>query len=92
MGNAWSAIDRLLIRWKYDLSDKIKQEIFPAVAVWILLCGCTTWTLMRRMEKKLDENYARRLHAVLNKSWKDHSIKQLLYDHLPPITQAIQVR
>ena len=29
---------------------------------------------------------------VLNKSWKQHCIKQQLYSHLPPISQTIQVR
>ena len=32
------------------------------------LYGCTTWTLTKHLEKKLDGNYARMLHAVLNKS------------------------
>ena len=27
------------------------------------------------------------LHAVLNKSWKQHPTKQQLYSHLPPISQ-----
>ena len=29
---------------------------------------------------------------VLNKSWRQHSTKQHLYSHLPPITKTIQVR
>ena len=45
IGNAWTATDRLLAIWKYDLSDRIKQEFFKAVVVSVLLCGCTTWTL-----------------------------------------------
>ena len=35
----------------------------------ILLYYCTTWTLMKYLEKKLDGNYTGMLHA-LNKSWK----------------------
>ena len=31
------------------------------------------------------------LDTVLNKSWKQHHIKQQLYDHWSPILQAIQV-
>ena len=42
--------------------------------------------------KKLDGNYIKSLHAVLNKSWKQHSTKQQLYGHLPPISQTTQVR
>ena len=30
----------------------------------ILLYGCTTWTLTKRMEKKLDGNYTRMLRAI----------------------------
>ena len=31
-------------------------------------------------------NYARMLHDVLNKPWKQHPTKQLLYSHLSPIS------
>ena len=58
----------------------------------ILPYGCTTWTLTKRMEKKLDGNYTRMLRAILNKSWRQHPTKQQLYAHLPPITKTIQVR
>ena len=56
------------------------------------LYGCTTWTLTKRLEKKLDGNYTRMLRAILNKSWRQHPTKHQLYGHLPPITKAIQVR
>ena len=58
----------------------------------ILLYRCTTWTLTKRMEKKLDGNYTRMLRAILNKSWRQHPTKQQLYGHLPPITKIIQIR
>ena len=58
----------------------------------ILLYGCTTWMLTKRMEKKLDSNYTRTLRAISNKSWRQHPTKQHLYDHLPPIMKTIQVR
>ena len=60
--------------------------------VSILLYGCTTWTLTKRLEKKLDGNYRRMLWAILNKSGRQHSTKHQLYGHLPPITKTIQVR
>ena len=44
------------------------------------------------MEKKLDGNYTRMFHVVLNWSCKQHPIKQQLYDHLPPISQTILVK
>ena len=56
------------------------------------LLGCTTWTLTKRLEKKLDGNYTRMLRAILNKSWQQHPTRHQLYGHLPPITKTIQVR
>ena len=67
---AWTANDRLSIIWRSDLTDKMKRSFFRAVVVSILLYGCTTWTLTKRLEKKLDGNYTRMLQAILNKSWR----------------------
>ena len=89
---AWTAIDRLSIIWKSNLTDKMKRSFFQAAVVSILLYGCTTWTLTKRLEKKLDGNYTRMLRAILNKSWRQHPTKHQLYGHLPPITKTIQVR
>ena len=58
----------------------------------ILLYGCTTWTLTKRLQKKLDCNYTRMLRSILNKSWQQHPTKHQLYSHLLPITKTIQVR
>ena len=58
----------------------------------ILPYGCTTWTLTKWLEKKLDSNYTRMLRAILNTSWRQHPKKQQLYSHLPPIMKTIQVR
>ena len=69
---AWTAIDSLTIIWKSDLTDKMKRSFFQAVVVSILLYGCTTWTLTKRLEKKLDGNYTRMLRAILNKSRRQH--------------------
>ena len=89
---AWTAIERLSIIWKSDLTDKMKRSFFQAAVVSILLYGCTTWTLTKRLEKKLDGNYTRMLRAVLNDSWRQHLTRLQLYGHLPPITKTIQVR
>ena len=89
---AWTAIDKLSIRWKSNLTDKMKRSFFQAAVVSILLYGCTTWTLTKRLEKTLDGNYTRMLRAILNKSWRQHPTKHQLYGHLPPITKTIQAR
>ena len=94
LSKAWTVIDsyRLSIIWKSDLSDKIKYNFFQAVVVSIQLYGCTIWALIKCIEKKLDGNSSRMLQAILNKSWKQHPMKQQLYGHLPLISKIIQIR
>ena len=92
LAKAWTAINRLSIIRKSDLTDKMKHSFFQAAVTSILLYGCTTWTLTKRLEKKLDGNYTRMLRAILNKSWRQHPTRHQLYGHLPPITKTIQVR
>ena len=66
----------------------MKRSFFQAAAVSILLYGCTTWTL----SKRLDSNYTRMLRAILNKSWQQHPPRHQLYGYLPSITKTLQVR
>ena len=90
-------IDRELLKFTQsydricDLTDKMKRSFFQAAVVSILLYGCTTWTLTKRLEKKLDGNYTRTLRAIFNKSWRQHPTRHQIYGHLPPITNTIQV-
>ena len=86
---AWRAISRLSIIWRSDLIDKMKRSFFQAAVASILQYGCTTWTLTKRLEKKLD---TRMLRAMLNQSWRQHPTRHQLYGHQPPITKTIQVR
>ena len=89
---AWTAIDRLSIISKSDLTDKMKRSFFKAVVMSILLYGWTTWMQTKQLEKKLDEDYTRMLLAILNKFWRQHPTKHQLYSHLPLITKTIQAR
>ena len=50
---------------------------------------CTTWTLAKCIEKKLD---TRMLRAVLNIPWRKHLTKQQLYGYLLPIRKIIKIR
>ena len=70
----------------------MKRIFFQTAVVSILLYGCTTWTLTKHMEKRLNGNYTRILRAILNKTWRQHPTKQEIYEHLPPITKTIQVK
>ena len=92
LAKALSTIDWLSIIWKSDLTNKIKRSFFQAAVVSILLYGCTTWTLTKQMEEKLDGNYTRMLREVLNKFCWQHPTKQPLYAHLPHITKTIKIR
>ena len=76
LAKAGIAINSPSIIWKSDLSDKIKLDFFPEVLVSILLYWCTTWTLIKWIEKKLDGNCARKLRAIMNRSWKQQPMKQ----------------
>ena len=89
---AWTAIDKLSIIWKSDLTDKMKRSFFQAAVMSILLYGRTTWTLLKQLEKKLGGNYTSMLRAILNKPWRQHPTRHQLYGHLSPITKTIQVR
>ena len=89
---AWTANNRPSVIWKSDLTDIMKRSFFQAAIVSILLYGCTTWTLTKRLEKKLDGNYTRMLRAILNRFWRQYPIKQQLYGHVPPTTKTIQIR
>ena len=48
--------------------------------------------ITNHIERKLDHNCTRMLQAALNKSLRQHSTKQQLYGHLPPISKNIQIR
>ena len=88
----WAINFGLKVKWKSDLTDKMKRSFSQAAVTSIILYRCTTWTLTKRLEKKLDGNYTRMLPAILNKSWQQHPTRHQLYGHLPPITKTIQVR
>ena len=51
-----------------NLSHKLNQKFFSAVAVSVLQYGYTICTQMKSLKKKLDRSYTRILHAILNKS------------------------
>ena len=70
----------------------MKRSFFQATVVSILLYGCTTWTLTKRLEKKPNGNYTGMVRAILNKSRRQHPTRHQLYGHLPLITKTIQVR
>ena len=61
---AWTAIDKLSVIWKTDLTDKVKHSFFQAAVVSILLYGCTTWTLTKA-KRQLHKNAASNTEQVM---------------------------
>ena len=72
LAKAWTAVDRLSVIWKSDLTDKMKHSFFQTAVMSILLYECITWTLTKGMEKKLDGNDIRILQTISNKSWRHY--------------------
>ena len=62
-----------------NLWSCIKSKLLPSQTIFI-----------KYIEKKLDGNCTRKLRAILNKSWKQHSMKQEAFSHLPPIFKTTQ--
>ena len=84
--NTWLAkalpvFDWLSVIWKSDLTDEIKRSFFQATVGLILRYECTTCTLTKGMEKKLDGNYTRMLRAILNKSWRQYPVRPPTIHH-----------
>ena len=62
---AWTAINRLSIIWKSDLTDKMKRSFFQAAVASILLYGCITWTDGEEARRQLHKNVAINIKEVL---------------------------
>ena len=62
---AWTAIDKLSVIWKSDLTDKMKRSFLQAAVVLILLYGCTTWMLTGEARRQLHKNAASNFERVL---------------------------
>ena len=89
-GMAWSACNNLHKIWTSKLHVSIKIQLFKTLIVPILLYGCETWTLSKRMEKRLDGVYTRLLMRVKNLSWKHHPTTQVIYGDLPPVSSIVR--
>ena len=78
LAKAWRALDRLSVIWKSDLTAKIKRSFSQAPVVSILVYGCTTWTLTKRMRKSLtatsqeccEQYWTSPGGSIYNPSWK----------------------
>ena len=76
---------------KDSMNGSERRGLWYAIIVALLFAHISR-TQKKRLEKKLEKNCTKMLPAILNKCWKQHPPKQLLYNHLPSILLSIQVR
>ena len=87
LAKAWTAINRLSVIWKSDLTNKIKHSFFPSSS----RIDTAIWMYHMDANKAYGEK-TRILQVILNKSWRQHPTKKQLYGHLPPIMKTMQIR
>jgi len=84
ISKAWTALNKLELICKSNLSDNLKHNFFRAIVESILMYGVTAWTLTKTFESKLDDIHTQlMLRAALNLSWRQHATKQELYGPIP---------
>ena len=91
-GMAWSACNDMHKLWSSHLSNNLKIKIFKATVEPILLYGSETWTLSRKLEKRLDGTYTRLLMRAQNLSWKRHPTISEIYNQLPRVSCLVKSR
>jgi hypothetical protein len=89
---AWKACNKLSNIWKSTLTRHLKVKLFQATVESVLLYGCETWTITKKIGKALDGCYTRMLRSALNVSWKMHMTNKELYGDIPKVTAKISSR
>ena len=89
---AWKACNKLTKIWKSSLPRQLKVKLFQATVESVLLYGCETWTITKKIGKAMDGCYTRMLRSALNVSWKSHTTNKELYGDIPHITTKITAR
>ena len=86
LAKTWAVINRLSIIWKSNFSDKIKHIFFLQAVVSILLNWYTTWTLIKRIEKKtrpeLHQNATNNIEQILEATLNKTAAVELPSSHL----------
>ena len=89
---AWSSLNKMSKMWTSNMSKMMKINLFKATVESVLLYGCETWTLNKKLNKSIDGCYTRMLRKALNISWQQHMTNEMLYGDLPRISQVIRKR
>ena len=91
-GMAWSACNDMHKIWSSQLTNEFKIKIFKATVEPIILYGSETWTLSRKLERRLDGTYTRLLMRAQNLSWKRHPSISQIYGNLPRVSSLVKSR
>ena len=91
-GQAWAAMGKLSKIWKSSVSREVKLRFLNASVISILLYGSETWTVTKRLKKRIDGCYTRLLRKALNIRWQAHVTNATLYQDLPKLSRTVQKR
>ena len=92
LASAWIACNKMRKVWTSKLPWATKIRLFRATVESVLLYGSKTWTVTKKLEKSVNECYARMLGTALNEHWQQHMNNQELYGSLPRVTETIRAR
>ena len=92
IGQAWSALNKMIKVWKSNLQNHLKVGFFRATVESVLLYGAKSWAMTGKTRNRLDGSYTRMLRVVLGVSWKEHETNKELYGNLPKITDTLKIR
>ena len=74
------------------MRTELKIQFFRSTVESVLLYGSESWTLTKKMEKRLDGNYTRLLKKGKNITWKEKKTNEELYGNLGCISNVIRTR
>ena len=78
--------------WKSNINRKIKVRLFRTTVELFLLHNSETWTINKKMKKRINGSYTRILRMTTNASWKEKETNEVLYQDLQLLYQTIRER
>ena len=88
----WKAYNKMRTLWRSALPASLKISFFRAAVESILLYGAEGWTIINKLEARLNGCYARLLMTVLDLNWKDHPTREEIYANLPKVSEVVRER
>ena len=96
LGLAWGVMSSLGVRvWRSrHLSRRTKVEVFKRLVLPVLLYGCETWTLTKKLRARLDAFGTINLRRILGYKWNDFipNTKVLQESSMSTITKIVLER